>query len=181
MDRCRRQATASASRLTFRGLLHRSGGPGDVEGWDHLFREAVEVVELHVERGRGDDAVEAGVAFLDCLSAPMMSTPHPRSSQFDVPTRRGSRSAATCSCSRPAPSAIRRIYSCSVNNGFPIITPWPGLTRPSKSSTFAKKRRGCPDQARARGSTFFSDWYNAGAWRIACSRGDAIWKWIAER
>ena len=53
------------------GLMRGGGGPGVAEGRDDLLREAVEVGELDVERGaeRGgaNDAVEAGIAFLDRL------------------------------------------------------------------------------------------------------------------
>jgi hypothetical protein len=65
----RGRAAARAPERSPGGLLRRSGGPGVAEGGDHLFREAVEVGELDVERGaeRGcaDDAVEAGIALLD--------------------------------------------------------------------------------------------------------------------
>src|SRR5580704_6307421 len=50
------------------GPTARRRWPGVAEGGDHLFREAVEVCELDVERGaeRGcaDDSVEAGIALL---------------------------------------------------------------------------------------------------------------------
>ena len=49
------------------GLMRRGGGPGVAEGRDDLLREAVEVGELDLERGGANDAVEAGIAFLDRL------------------------------------------------------------------------------------------------------------------
>jgi hypothetical protein len=44
--------------------LPRGGGPDVAEGGDDLLCEAVEVLELDVERRGADDAVEAATALL---------------------------------------------------------------------------------------------------------------------
>ena len=113
------------------GLLRRGGGPGVAEGRDHLLREAVEVCELDVERGaergRANDAVEAGIALLDRLQLldDVLGRPARKPPAFTASSivgnltyrpAAGRASPRSARRSMPARGAIRRTFSCSLRN-----------------------------------------------------------------